>query len=232
MDQVPLILNSEPIGQGRERSCYVHPDDPNKLIKVSNDGTNVQTRREIDFYIRLSKRKEIAYTHLPNLYGQVNTSLGEGIVVDLIRDSDGSVLRSMRWYLNHHTPIQTFEPYLDELKNYLLDNLIIFNHDLVLGNLLFQRLSAELSILVIIDGIGDVDTIQWLNRFPGHARAMINRRWKRFIRHVYRYPEVIQYLDTDDDSSLPPRKASTTEAAHSLAVTLAPLSKVCHQASP
>jgi len=48
---------------------------------------------------------------------------------------------------------------------------------------------------VVIDGIGDVVRFQWLNNIPSHARAKINRRWERFIKHVYRYPEVIQYLE-------------------------------------
>jgi len=65
----------------------------------------------------------------------------------------------------------------------------------VLGNLLFRKTSADSGRLVIIDGIGDVVKFQWLNRFPSHVRAKIERRWARFIRHVYRYPEVIQYLE-------------------------------------
>ena len=198
MGQATIALNSEPIGEGRERRCYEHPEDPSKLIKVVHADTDVQTRREIDCYRRLQKRGNVEYTLIPRFHGLVQTNLGEGMVVDLIRDYDDTVSRSMRWYLNHDMPIQHFEPYLDELKQYLLDNLIIFNHDLVLGNLLYQRLSPESARLVIIDGLGDVVRVQWLNYFPGHVRAKIERRWERFIRHVYRYPEVLQYLDQPD----------------------------------
>ncbi len=190
-----INLTSEPVGQGRERTCYVHPDDPAKLIKIPKPGIDTQTRREIVFYQKLQKRGKIDYTHIPCFYGQVETSLGDGILVDLIQDADGTVSRSMRWYLNHGVSIQVFEPYLQELKQYLLSNLVIFNHDLVLDNLLFQKYSQNESRLVIIDGIGDVVKIQWLNRFPSHVRAKINRRWERFINHIYRCPEVVQYLD-------------------------------------
>ena len=195
MNQTIVTLDAPPIGEGRERRCFQHPDDAALLIKVSRGSDKVQSRREIDFYRRLQKRTDVVYTHIPRFHGVVETSLGEGMVVDLIRDFDDEISRSMRWYLNHGTSIQIFEPYLDELKNYLLDNLVIFNHDLVLGNLLFQKTSADSARLVIIDGIGDVVKIQWLNRFPTHVRAKIERRWARFIRHVYRYPEVIQYLE-------------------------------------
>ncbi len=195
MTQSTITLDSEPVGSGRERTCYVHPVDSSKLIKVCNSAIVTQTNRELVFYRELQSRSEFDYSHVPRFYGQVETSRGAGIVVDLVRDRDGGVSRSMRWYLKHGTPIQTFEPYLDELKSYLLQNLVIFNHDLVLGNLLFQRLPSGAARLVIIDGIGDVVKFRWLNRFPRHVRAKINRRWERFIRHVYRYPEVIKYLD-------------------------------------
>ena len=190
-----IKLTSEPIGQGRERTCYVHPDDPTKLIKVSKPETDTQTRREIAFYQKLKNPDKIEFTHIPRFYGQAKTSQGNGILVDLIRDADGEVSRSMRWYLEHDISIRTFEPYLQELKQYLLKNLVIINHDLVLGNLLFQKFSQDEARLVIIDGIGDVVKIQWLNRFPSHVRAKINRRWERFINHIYRCPEVTQYLD-------------------------------------
>ena len=195
MIKQPIIsLDSTPVGEGRERSCYLHPEYPDRLIKVPRGSDDTQTRREVDFYRRLQKRGNTRYSHIPRFHGVVETSLGEGIVVDLIADHNGEVSKSMRWYLNHEVPIQRFEPLLDELRQYLLDNLVIINHDLVLGNLLYQKLSADESRLVVIDGLGDVVKLQWLNHFPAHVRAKIERRWGRFIRHVYRYPEVIQYL--------------------------------------
>jgi len=115
MNQSIINLESDPVGQGRERLCYQHPDDASRLIKVSSGGVSVQSQREIDFYRRLQRRDDVAYTHIPRFYGVVATSRGRGIMVDLIRDFDGEISRSMRWYLNHGTSIQYFEPYLDEL---------------------------------------------------------------------------------------------------------------------
>ena len=181
-----LELNSEPVGQGRERTCYIHPDDDSKLIKISHDEDTTQSRREIDFYRRLQKGREISYTHLPRFYGMEDTSRGTGMVVDLIRDFDGSISRSLRWYLDQGNPLEDYLPLLDELKTYLLDNLVIFNHDVVTRNLLLQRLDENSSRLVLIDGIGDVVFLQWLNHFPGHVRSKINRRWQRFIERLNR----------------------------------------------
>ena len=54
-----INLTSEPVGQGRERTCYVHPDYPTKLIKIPKPEIDTQTRREIVFYQKLQKRSKI-----------------------------------------------------------------------------------------------------------------------------------------------------------------------------
>jgi hypothetical protein len=195
MSETSLTISSEPIGKGRERSCYLHPDYPALAVKISGPEVGTQSKREIRFYRQLEKRKSFAFTHIPEFHGVVNTNLGRGIVVDLIRDYNGRVSRSVLWYLDHGVSISTFEPLLADLKDYLLQNLVIINHDFVVGNLLLQNISGQEMRLVAIDGLGDVVAIQWLNAIPALARSKINRRWDRFIRHLYTYPEVLQYLD-------------------------------------
>ena len=96
----------------------------------------------------------------------------------------------MNWYLAEGYPIEDFEPYLEELKQSFLQNLIIFNHDMTVGNLLFQKISASEARLVAIDGLGDVAAIEWFDFFPAFARRKISRRWQRFIERVYRTSEV------------------------------------------
>ena len=46
----------------------------------------------------------------------------------MIRDRDGEVSKPLNWYLNEGYPIEEFEPYLGELKQAFLQQLIIFNH--------------------------------------------------------------------------------------------------------
>jgi hypothetical protein len=185
INQTIIHLTGDPVGRGRERSCYVHPDDPSKLIKISGPESSTQTRRDVDFYMGYDKRVHREYTQLPRFYGMAQTSLGNGMLVDYICDHDGSASKSLREYLNEGHPLTYFEPYLDQLKDFLLRNQVIFNHDMVTRNILFQKFSTTSSRLVLIDGIGDVVSIQWLNRFPFHARAKINRRWDRFLEKLY-----------------------------------------------
>ena len=136
--------------------------------------------------------------HIPKFYGLCETNLGQGIVVDLIRNYDGEVSRPLNWYLAQGCPIEEFEPYLDELKQSFLQNLIIFNHDMTIGNLLVQKLSMRKTQLVAIDGLGDVTILDWLDFFPLLARRKIHRRWARFIARVYRTHEVRMQREAAD----------------------------------
>ena len=97
MNHEYLQIDSDPIGQGQERICYVHPHDPTKLVKLLKGPSDKQTRRELALYRRL-QRKETDYRQLPRLYGLVRTNLGRGFITDLIRDyaTTHSTLRSKR----------------------------------------------------------------------------------------------------------------------------------------
>lgn len=185
-----LQINTDPIGKGKERVCYVHPDDPQKAIKISSGAISEQSRREIKFYRKLQKRNRVTDEHVPGFHGTCETSLGRGIVVDLIRDYDGEISKPLNWYLAEGYPIEEFAPYLEALKQSFLHNLIIFNHDMTVGNLLFQKTSESNARLVAIDGLGDVVALDWLDIFPSLVRKKIFRRWTRFIARVYRTREV------------------------------------------
>lgn len=175
-----MLVVSEKVGTGKEKVCYVHPQDSDKAIKLPISNTRVQTDREICYYRKLLKRKNVSYSHMPQFYGLITTNLGEGYVVDLVRDYDGEISKSLEWYLQNGFALDDFSVHLQDLKAYFLRNCIVFNHDMYDGNLLVKKLSPEKMQLVIIDGIGDVVFIEWLNNFSSLVRLKIERRWERF----------------------------------------------------
>ncbi|MCP4331946.1 MAG: hypothetical protein GY785_04770 [Gammaproteobacteria bacterium] len=185
-----LQITTDPIGQGKERACYVHPEDPRKAIKISIGDVSEQSERDIRFYRKIQKRRSFKEIHIPKFYGLRETNLGRGIVVDLIRNYDGEISRPLNWYLAQGVPIEEFESLLEELRYSFLENLIIFNHDMTIGNLLLQKSSFTNAQLVAIDGLGDVVALDWLNLIPSLVRRKIERRWERFIERVYRTREV------------------------------------------
>lgn len=175
-----MLVLSEKIGRGKEKACYVHPLDSCKAVKVPVGKVRVQINREIRFYQKLSKRAQVSYSHMPRFYGEVETNLGHGYVVDLVRDYDGNISESLQWYLKNGFRLDDFTEQLQEFKKYFLENRIIFSDDIINGNILVKKISAEQKKLVIIDGIGDVTFIQWLNNFDAFVRRKIERRWARF----------------------------------------------------
>ncbi|MCP4389511.1 MAG: hypothetical protein GY802_14540 [Gammaproteobacteria bacterium] len=187
-----LQITKKPIGMGKERMCFQHPEDPRLAIKIARNKVSEQSRREIKFYRNLQKRGVVEDKHIPGFHGLCETNKGQGIVVDLIRNYDGEVSRPLNWYLAHSFPIEEFEPHLEALKQSFLKNLIIFNHDMTIGNLLVQRTSTSKFRIIAIDGLGDVVAFDWLDRFPFLVKRKINRRWARFIARVYRSREVRQ----------------------------------------
>jgi hypothetical protein len=193
-----LKITSQPIGKGRERACYVHPEDPRRAIKIPFGSDTEQTRRDIKFYRRLEKRGLKQVRHVPVYYGWAETNLGEGLVVDLIRNYDGEISAPLNWYLAQGVPIEEFDPYLEELKESFLQDLIIFNHDMTIGNLLVQKSSAGSAQLIAIDGLGDTVAIDWLDNIPWLVRRKIRRRWKRFIERVYLSLEVRQQREAEE----------------------------------
>ncbi|UCH41523.1 MAG: hypothetical protein JSU67_07625 [Gammaproteobacteria bacterium] len=182
-----MQLTAKPIGEGQERICYRHPDNPALLIKLQKGVGDRQTRRELALYRSLERRGMDNYQHIPRFYGMVETNLGRGYMVDLVADYDGSPSKSLWWHFERGYPVSEFLPYLEELKQYLLDNLVVFSVDMGRYNILFQKLSPQQARLVVIDGLGNHTAINWLDSIAYFARLKINRRWQRFIGRLQNY---------------------------------------------
>ena len=72
------------------------------------------------------------------------------------------------------------------MRTYLVENQIIFNHDMYCGNILFQKENENSGKLVIIDGLGDTVFFKLLNNFKKHRIKKIDRRWTFFINRLHK----------------------------------------------
>ena len=97
MDMIELQEN-QLVGKGLHREVYVHPDDSSLCVKVVVLRGEEETRREQAYY-KLLQRRNIVWDMLPQFYGVVETNKGEGAVFELIRDVDGSVSKTLEYYL-------------------------------------------------------------------------------------------------------------------------------------
>ena len=172
------------VGKGSERSCYIHPTDANKAVKISyeqNIGRSKQTNTEINYYKELLKKQDMDWKYLPKYYGEVQTDKGEGFVVELIRDYDGEISKSFAYYMNNFG-VENYTKQLQEYKEFFLKYLVIFNYGMMPKNMLLRKTSESESNLVLIDGLGDVTYFTFPNKIPYFAKRKINKRWDKFTK--------------------------------------------------
>ncbi len=188
--------------KGHHRECYIHPENNNLCIKITVDkNLNArQTQREKKYYRYLEKRN-ISWDMIPRYYGDIMTNRGVGSVFDLISDHDGSVSKTLSYYISSNKVTEenysSIENLLCLLKGYLIEQRIITS----MGhrNIVCQRNKSEISRLFIVDNIGNPDFIPLCNHNNFLAKKKIYRRWKRFeddILNDYPHNEALKRMLT------------------------------------
>ena len=172
------------IGKGSHREVYKHPENENLCIKVIVDGSfHSRSARREKAYHRHLERRGISWDMIPKYYGDIKTNLGIGSVFDMILDHDGTVSKTLGYFLRSN---EVTEEYYDGLSNslcllkeYLLANRIITKtpeH----RNIACQRSQPGISKMVVIDSVVNTDYIPICNYVHFLAKKKINRRWQRF----------------------------------------------------
>ena len=103
-----LQINTDPVGKGKERACFVHPDDSQKAIKISHGDTSEQSRREIRFYQKLQKRGG-GGPHIPRFDGLCDSNLDRGIVDEMLRQQDGEISHGLNSCLTEGHAIESLD---------------------------------------------------------------------------------------------------------------------------
>lgn len=181
------------LGKGRERACYIHPNDEKKVIKVVYNSSDKLNQNELEYeYLSFLEKKNISFTHLSKCYGFIQTNLGKGYIFDRILDytNNGSI-SFKNFVLNGILSPRVEKELLEELKKYLLENNIVFV-DIALSNIFCQEVSKGKYKLIITDGIGGKRTglksklYLYFNLF---TKYKVNKQWKKLFS---RYKKVIK----------------------------------------
>ena len=133
------------------------------------------------------QKKEVSFKHIPKYYGQVQTNMGIGTIFQSIQNYDGSISQTLETILTHKViDYQKTIQYLEELQNYLKDNGIVFG-DVVLSNVVYQKLDTHTAKLVIIDGLG-ARRLGWKLWLQMHCKSYntlrIHKQWKKLMTYV------------------------------------------------
>ena len=117
------LSGSFPFAKGSKRACYLHPTDPNYCVKILRQDAQPRRLREKEPWFRrvlpLTKfdsnhqelvnlkriHQRIGGTHVmlvPGTQGYIETDLGRGLLVELIRNSDGSICKTLQAHVRQH----------------------------------------------------------------------------------------------------------------------------------
>lgn len=190
------------VGKGLHRECYVHPNNPNRCIKVVVLRGEEETRREQAYYKFLQKR-QITWEMLPQFYGIEPTSIGPGAIFDLVRDANGKVGKTLAHYFE--STGLTEQNYkgllasLQALKAYLFRQNII-TMTIMPKNIVYQRQDNEFGTAMIVDSIGNSDPIPLASYCRAFGQVKMKRKWGKFVKLLHRdYPHnpALQQLLTE-----------------------------------
>jgi len=163
------------MGRGAFQKCYIHPNNENLCIKISDPTTGDKTRfsSEMKYYNKIKNRdtSKFEYAFYARYHGEAMTNLGVGFVYDLIRDeTTQKISLTLADYLkmpNCPFADTLFINGLERLKQQMIKHKIIVR-DLSGENICCKILKNESIELVVIDGVGHRDFLplaDWVHVF-------------------------------------------------------------------
>lgn len=198
------LTDQQPFAIGGRRLCFVHPLEPDKCIKVlrQDDQRTVRLqskkksllfsfRREYDnnahekqILDQLARQIGVDMSkHLPRCYGYVQTDMGPGLVLDLVRDHDGPISRSLRELISIGFELEQFRPAFKELEAFFVEH-VILTRAVLDHNITAQHRADGSWRMVVIDGLGDPAWLPVARWVPAIGRSKIRRRfaeaWPKF----------------------------------------------------
>jgi len=173
------------IASGTNRACYIHPTDEQKCIKITISGNHKETNREANYYKYLQK-KDVSWDMLAKFYGFVETDIGKGEVVELIRNYDLDISKSLDHYfrkIKSQQDINFFLNLLVKLKKYLYKEKIYIK-DLNAVNIVYQKYNQTDGRLVIIDGLAHSNYIPFARSIDSITTKKIDKSWNHFMYKI------------------------------------------------
>lgn len=195
------LQGEEPFARGGNRLCFVHPQLPDRVIKVRRPQWTLEdlrrkkgfprnlrplssfdeSRTEFRLMQHLDARiGERLYRVVSRNHGFVETDMGRGLCSELIRNADGRVARSLMQYIweNGITPTLA-----DVLARFEADwiPLPIPTRDMLLHNVVAPcDEQGKIVRLVVIDGLGSSGLFPYAWLPAALKRRRARRKFERF----------------------------------------------------
>ena len=187
-----------PFAKGGNRMCFVHPDNPNRCLKVIHPGILTKIKKSKPWYKQLRSsesfddnlREQNAYNqkalksnnpeiwdHLAKWYGMVETDIGIASETELIRNN-GRIAETLEEYLFRNGLTDEIKDAIEEFHKWLRQHLVL-TKNLIVQNKKINNYFLFLFSLIPISIIAG-SSISLSNIF---AKRYVNRRielmWSR-----------------------------------------------------
>jgi len=130
----------------------------------------------------LGRKGDKVWRHFPRCFGIVKTDLGDALCQELIREEDGSIAKTLGFYLNEKSVTKEMKRAVDEFLLFLLNNMIVVR-DLRTENLIVRKKTGDLSVYMI-DGIGNADFLPIADISNTWTKYKIKRKLNKFKRSM------------------------------------------------
>ena len=204
MGVVIALEGQRPFAQGGNRLCYVHPERPDVCIKVprtdvdlaakrrrkglkgrlklarSFDDNRVDAQTLQDLHARFGPKLA---DHVPRFLGWVDTDLGAGVTVDLIRDAGGAIATPLKQFIWERGVETALNVAIDELTAFWIEYSVP-SRELLLHNVVAQRRDDSALRLVVIDGLGNSDLLPFSRWSSSLARKKSIRKAARLRQRI------------------------------------------------
>ena len=195
------LSDATPFAEGGNRKCYVHPNNPDRCLKVVHQGLVEKIKKSKPWYKKLRSsdsfddnlREQAAYkqkalrnenqdlwTHLAKWYGMKETSIGIASETELVRNGE-EIAETLESYLFREGLTCEINEAIEDFHLWLRKHLI-FTKNLIPHNLVLNKKDNRI-IIKIIDGLGSQAFLPLPNYSNFFAKRYIERRielmWSR-----------------------------------------------------
>jgi hypothetical protein len=185
------LQDQEPIARSATRECYLHPGNPDKVIKIVR-AAPVFWKRDANWqewrHYRYLQKRHGYLDYIPECYGFGETSRRRGLVLDCIRDYDGRISARLDKVLKEPEgyDLAAILEALEQLCRMIIEkNVQLF--DLNAFNILIQILSKGMYHPTITDIKGRFNNYELIpvsSYIPFFSRRKLARRCRRLIDRV------------------------------------------------
>ena len=206
MAELIHLGDAVPFARGGNRLCYVHPQNPDICIKLPRNDVDLSVKRArkglkgrlkpaSSFDDNRQEARTLTEMHdrigdslrefVPRFLGWVETDLGPGVAVDLIRDADGAIALPLKQYVWERGFDADLRTALAEFSTYWIRERVP-SRELLLHNVVARRLPSDALRLVVIDGLGNADLLPLSRWSPHLARRKSVRKTERLRARIER----------------------------------------------